>query len=143
MAGNQAGLPTYPFPRLTACLLDEEVDVLWTATPVRHNAIDSAPLPLTVPRIGLVPLTHHLVDAKKIPAAEFAALPMLYNPAIPDEWMSVFYLGDIGPRSEARLVPRRQQRCWMSGSKQPAEGRSPSHRPCSALWHRSNSIPSL
>lgn len=94
-----------PFPRLTACLLDEEVDLLWTSSPVRHNAIDSAPLPLTVPRVGLVPLTHELVGARNIPAAEFAALSMLYNPAIPDEWMSVFYLGDIRPRSEAKLVP--------------------------------------
>jgi DNA-binding transcriptional LysR family regulator len=94
-----------PFPRLTSCLLDEEVDVLWTATPVRHSAIDSAPLPFIVSRVGLVPPTHPLVGARDVPAAEFAALPMLYNPAVPDEWMSVFYLGDVRPRSEARLVP--------------------------------------
>jgi hypothetical protein len=52
-------------------------------------------------------MTHHLADARNVSAAEFAALPMLYNPAIPDEWMSVFYLGDIRPRSEAWLVPAR------------------------------------
>jgi hypothetical protein len=34
----------------------------------------------------------------------FTARPMLYNPDVLDEWMSLFYLGDVRSRREAQLV---------------------------------------
>ena len=93
-----------PFPALTSCLLERRVDVLWTAAPVRHRAVVSVALPLTCARVGIVRADHDLADSGSMDVEQFAALPMLYNPAIPDEWMSVFYLGDVRPRREAQLV---------------------------------------
>lgn len=93
-----------PFPSLTSSLLGREIDVLWTVAPVSDPAAISVPLGLTVPRVGLVNVRHQLAQAEAVGAAEFAAQPMLFNPSIPEEWMSVFYLGDIRPRSDAHLV---------------------------------------
>lgn len=92
------------FPALTSCLLHHEVDLLWTAAAVRHPALISVPLPVTVRRVGLVGYHHRLAEATEIDVAEFAELPILFNPAVPEEWMSVFYLGDVRPRRESRLV---------------------------------------
>jgi len=93
-----------PFPKLTSCLLDGEVDLLWTAAAVRHPSVTSLPLPVSVRRMGLVSYSHELAEATAIHVGGFVELPMLFNPAIPEEWMSVFYLGDVRPRREARLV---------------------------------------
>ena len=93
-----------PFVDLTSSLVEEEIDVLWTAAAVAHRDVESVPLGVTVDRMGMVPALHPLAEAGSVGVEEFAALPLLYNPRIPDEWMSVFYLGDVRPRSEAQLV---------------------------------------
>ena len=93
-----------PFPSLTSALLGREIDVLWTAAPVNDPAAVSVPLGLTVPRVGLVNVRHELAEAEAVDAVEFAGLPMIFSPSIPEEWMSVFYLGDIRPRSDAQLI---------------------------------------
>ena len=45
-----------------------------------------------------------MAHAAAVDVENFAARPMLYNPDVPDEWMSLFYLGDIRSRREAQLV---------------------------------------
>lgn len=93
-----------PFPALTTALLDNEIDVLCTVAPVRHPAVVSTRLPVTVGRVGVVRRRHELADAATVDVTDFAQLPILYDPRIPDEWMSVFYLGDVRTRKEAHLV---------------------------------------
>ena len=93
-----------PFPALTSALLGHQIDVLWAPAEVHHPAVSSAPLGFPCARIGVVNLGHELAGTDAVDATDFAALPMLYNPAVPDELMSVFYLGDIRPRGEAHLV---------------------------------------
>jgi DNA-binding transcriptional LysR family regulator len=90
-------------PALTSCLPEHRVDVLWTMAPVRHPAVDSYPL-ATSARIGVVAARHPLADAGTMTAQDFSQHPILYNPAAADEWMTQFWLGDLRPRHEARLV---------------------------------------
>jgi DNA-binding transcriptional LysR family regulator len=94
-----------PFSALKSCLPERGVDVLWTSAPVRHPDVDSFPLAVTSARIGVVSARHAFADAPAVSVEDFCALPMLYNPSLPDEWMSPFWLGDIRPRREALLVP--------------------------------------
>lgn len=93
-----------PFHSLTTCLLENRVDILLTNAPVKHSAVDSFPLPFTSERIGVVDACHPLADAGAVDVGEFSTEPMGYNPAAPAEWMSPFWLGDVRPRKEARLV---------------------------------------
>ncbi len=123
-----------PFSALTSCLLGDEVDVLWTAAPVHHRAVMSRPLRFTAARIGLVGAHHELAQTDAVDATDFAALPMLYNPTVPDEYMSMFYLGDIRPRMEAQLV-RGGPRIWRVLPTRPAivtRSRWPPR--CSRTW---------
>ncbi|WP_329083684.1 LysR family transcriptional regulator [Streptosporangium sp. NBC_01469] len=93
-----------PFPALTRCLPEHRVDVLWTTAPVRHPDVDSYPLTMTTERIGVVGARHPLAGAEAMNVEDFSEQPILYNPAGADEWMSQFWLGDVRPRREARLV---------------------------------------
>ncbi len=92
------------FSEITSCLVDQEVDMLLTTAVVRHPAVLSTPLAITTRRVGLVGRRHELGDAGVVGLDEFVDLPLLYNSAVPDEWMSMFYLGDVRPRREAQLV---------------------------------------
>ena len=94
-----------PFPQLTNSLTDGWVDVLWTNSPMRHPAVESVPLGLTSRRIGVVGARHAFADARELDVEFFMDEPMLYNPALPEEWMSPFWFGDIRPKNEAQLVP--------------------------------------
>lgn len=102
--GTRLRLRDVPFPALTSELVGHHVDVLVTAAPVRHVGITSTPLPITDRRVGVVSHRHELAGAADVDVQDFARLPILYNPAVPDEWMSVFYLGDVRPKREAHLV---------------------------------------
>ena len=102
--GTRLVCQAVPFSALTSSLLGGEVDVLWTAAPVRNVAVVSIPLRFTAARVGLVDAHHELAEADAVDASEFADLPILFNPAVPDEYMSLFYLGDIRPRNQAQLV---------------------------------------
>jgi DNA-binding transcriptional LysR family regulator len=96
-------VPT-PFGRLTGNLLSGAVDLVLTlgtsaepdVTPTRLSEIH---------RVGMVSAQHPLARRQSVSATEFAQLPMLYNPALPDEYMHSFVLADVRPLSEARLVP--------------------------------------
>jgi hypothetical protein len=92
------------FAAINDCLPDDMVDVLWTSAPVRHTKVASFPLMASSGLIGVVGPHHPFAEAGSIAAAAFCEEPMLYNPAIPEEWMDPFWLADIRPRREARLV---------------------------------------
>ena len=94
----------YPFQLVSRVLPDRQVDVLFTVAPVRHRDVESFPLPITSARIGAVSAHHPLADAHEVDAAEFCEHTLLYNPDVPGEWMRPFWLADIRPRHEARLV---------------------------------------
>jgi hypothetical protein len=54
--------------------------------------------------IGVVAARHRLADAGSIDVEQFCEEPMLYNPAVPEEWMAPFWLADLRSKHEARLV---------------------------------------
>ncbi|WP_040155406.1 type 2 periplasmic-binding domain-containing protein [Mobilicoccus massiliensis] len=58
-------------------------------------------------RIGVVSASHPFARRHSVPAAEFAAAPMIYSPELPDHYMHPFVLADVRPLSEASLSPLR------------------------------------
>lgn len=92
-----------PFSELTAALLDRRIDVLWTASEADHPRLRSTPLG-SFTRVGAVSALHSVVESTRLEVGEFAELPMVFNPALPQRWMSQFYLGDVRPQQRARLV---------------------------------------
>ncbi len=93
-----------PFPLVTRCPAEEQVDVLLTIAAVRHREVDSIPLPTRSARIGLISARHPLAGAREVPVVRFCEHSLLYNPAIPEEWMQPFWLADVRCRREARLT---------------------------------------
>lgn len=93
------------FADMTRCLPDGQVDVLWTDSPVLHAAVESVRLRLSSRRVGVVGVRHPLAEAGVVDAAEFVDERILYNPAVPEEWMKPFWLGDVRSRRQARLMP--------------------------------------
>ena len=93
-----------PFPELNECLGDKAVDVLWTSAPVRNSMVDSHPLNVDTALVGVVGARHRWAEAGSVDVAAFCDEPMLFNPAVSEEWMAPFWLADIRPRREARLV---------------------------------------
>lgn len=121
--GLHVALIEVPFPLVTRCLPEGLVDVILTIAAVRHPGVDSVPLQLTSDRIGVVSTRHHpLAGALEVAVTEFCEHSLLYNPAVPDEWMSPFWLADVRCRAEARLTithgsnNQRVQRDVQSGS---------------------------
>ncbi len=94
------------FPNLTGDLLDGTVDVVLTFGASASPEITSTRLS-EIHRIGLVSATHPLAHRRTVGVQEFARLPLLYSPALPDEYMRPFVLADVRPLSEATLVPIR------------------------------------
>lgn len=92
------------FAQMTRSLPDHRVDVLWTDAPVRHAEVTSERLGLTCRRIGVVGVHHELAEAGTVDAGDFLEERMLFNPAVPEEWMSPFWLGDMRPFRDARLL---------------------------------------
>ncbi|MFC7648578.1 hypothetical protein ACFQX6_55150 [Streptosporangium lutulentum] len=72
-----------PFPALTGCLPEHQVDVLWTTTSVRHPDVDSYPLAMTTARIGVVGARHPLAEVETMNVGDFSEQPFLYNPVAP------------------------------------------------------------
>jgi DNA-binding transcriptional LysR family regulator len=93
-----------PFSAFEECLSSGVVDVLWTSAPVRHAGVESVPLRAGSPLIGVVAACHPLADARSVDVAAFCDEPILYNPVLPSTWMDPFWLADIRPRRDARLV---------------------------------------
>lgn len=93
-----------PFTELDSCLDDKTVDVLWTNTPVPNATVDSHLLSVDTALVGVVGARHRWADAGSVDVGVFCDEPMLFNPAVSEEWMSPFWLADIRPRRDARLV---------------------------------------
>ncbi|WP_432877275.1 LysR family transcriptional regulator [Kribbella sp. CA-245084] len=93
-----------PFPSLRGCLGDGHVDVLLTIDPVRDNSVESSPMAVTANRVGVVHAHHPLADAGAMRAEQLCEELMVFNPAAPAEFMDPFWLSDIRPRREARLL---------------------------------------
>ena len=96
-------VPT-PFPLLTPALLAGEVDVVLTFGASASQAVTSTRLS-EIHRVGLVGAMHPLAFSRSVDVHEFARLPMVYAPDLPDEYMHPFVLADVRPLSEATLVP--------------------------------------
>jgi DNA-binding transcriptional LysR family regulator len=92
------------FPRLTPDLLNSEVDVVLTFGASVEPAVESTRLS-QIYRVGLISATHPLARRRTVPVEEFARLPMLLNPELPDGYMLPFVLADVRPLTEATLVP--------------------------------------
>ena len=93
-----------PFPEMNRVLPEHRVDVLISGCPMHWPGTVSEPLPVTETRFALVPGHHPLVGASTVTADELAGLPLMYNVHAPPEWMEPFWLADVRPRREARLV---------------------------------------
>jgi DNA-binding transcriptional LysR family regulator len=92
-----------PYPAMHRCLLEDAVDVVWGAAAAAPAKLTVSPLG-AAERIALVAASHELADSPEVRAADLVDLPMLYTPGAPVEWMSPFYLGDVRPARDARLV---------------------------------------
>ena len=93
-----------PFSELDECLDDKTVDVLWTSAPVPNATVDSHPLKVDTARVGVVGVRHRWAQAGSVDVGAFCDEPMLFNPTLSEEWMGPFWLADIRPRRDARLV---------------------------------------
>jgi DNA-binding transcriptional LysR family regulator len=93
-----------PFGDINRVLHAHRVDVMINACPMHVPGVVSEPLPVTEARVALVPPGHPLADASMVAAEEVAEYPMLFSTVAPTEWMEPFWLADLRPRREARLV---------------------------------------
>jgi DNA-binding transcriptional LysR family regulator len=75
-----------PFPELDQCLDDKTVDVLWTSAPVPNATVDSHPLNVDTALIGVVGARHRWAEAGSVDVGVFCDEPMLFNPALSEEW---------------------------------------------------------
>ena len=96
-------VPT-PFPELTPALLRGDVDVVLTFGPSASRDVTSIRLS-EIHRVGLVGATHPLAFKRAVDVHDFARLPMIYSPDLPNEYMKPFVLADVRPLAEATLVP--------------------------------------
>jgi DNA-binding transcriptional LysR family regulator len=92
------------FGDINRVLLAHRVDVMINVCPMHVPGVVSEPLAVTDARMALVPPHHPLADASTVTAEEAAEYPMLYSTVPPCEWMEPFWLADLRPRREARLV---------------------------------------
>lgn len=91
------------FTSTSRSLVERVVDVLWTGQAPSHPRLSAVRIG-ELERVGLVGRNHELAGALTVPGETFAALPLLYNPAVPSEWMEPFALADVRPAHEGRLV---------------------------------------
>ncbi|WP_328327723.1 LysR family transcriptional regulator [Kribbella sp. NBC_00382] len=92
------------FPRLTPDLLGSEVDLVLTFGASAEPQVQSTRLSQTY-RVGLISARHPLARRHAVAVEEFARLPMLLSPGLPDDYMLPFVLADVRPLDEATLVP--------------------------------------
>ena len=95
-------VPT-PFHLLTSDLVEEKVDAVLSFGASAHPDVTSTRLS-PIRRIGLVGSRHRFARRHSVPAAEFAAEPMVWSPELPASYMHPFVLADVRPLSEATLV---------------------------------------
>lgn len=92
-----------PLPLLTRWVLDGIVDVQLYAGPVAHRRLLSTLLGFQ-PRFAAVRSCDPVAAAGEVTVADLAERPMLYDPDVPADFMSGFWLGDLRTQREARLV---------------------------------------
>ena len=92
------------FPELTPALLSGDVDVVLTFGASPSPDVTSTRLS-EIHRVGLVGARHPLACKRAVDVHEFARLPMIYSPELPEEYMQPFILADVRPLEEATLVP--------------------------------------
>jgi DNA-binding transcriptional LysR family regulator len=92
------------FGDINRVLHAHRVDVMIIGSPMDVPGVVSEPLPVTDARIALVPPRHPLADAAMVAAEEVAEYPILFSRAAPTECMGLFWLADLRPRRDARLV---------------------------------------
>jgi DNA-binding transcriptional LysR family regulator len=92
-----------PFSELAAALRDDSVDVVWDTANAGHPDIELIPL-TTYDRIGVVSRNHEFADATEVTVEQFADEPMIYGREVPTGWMRQWYLDDVRPVTEAKLV---------------------------------------
>ncbi|WP_424347335.1 LysR substrate-binding domain-containing protein [Kocuria sp. CH-021] len=97
-----------PYDHVLDSLIAHRVDVPWSPSVIEHPALLSYPLG-AAPRAGIVPVLHPFAQTRSVKVEDFAAMPILYSPAVPPGLMSPGWLGDIRPLAEARLVPSTAQ----------------------------------
>ncbi len=100
----QVTLVEVPYPLINRCLPENHVDLFLTIAPVKHLGVQSVPLPLTAARIGVVSQRHALAGAREVSVADFCEQRLLWDPTLPQEWMSPFWLGDLRTQAEAKLT---------------------------------------
>lgn len=97
-----------PYGRAINALLEHQVDILWSPSVFEHPGLTTKRLG-TALRVGVVPIGHPFAVVGTVNVEEFSSLPLLYNPSVPPELMAPGWLGDVRPRSEARLVATESQ----------------------------------
>lgn len=102
--GWQLTLHRVGFTATSRSLVERFVDVLWTGQAPRHPQLSAVRIG-ELERVGLVARSHALNGAESVPGEVFAELPLLHNPAVAPEWMEPFWLEDVRPAREGRLVP--------------------------------------
>ena len=92
-----------PFDDMATAVATGRVDILLSAVPSSEPAVVSTRLwPLV--RVGVLARSHAVSGAPSIAVEDFAQLPMLRDAALPEKWMSLWWLGDVRPLAAARLV---------------------------------------
>ena len=81
-----------PYDHVLDSLINHRVDVLWSPAVIEHPALLSYPLG-AAPRAGIVPALHPFAQTRSVNVEDFAAMPILYNPAVPPGLMSPGWLG--------------------------------------------------
>jgi DNA-binding transcriptional LysR family regulator len=102
--GARLDLVPVAFGDLYRVVPDHRVDLLINAGPIRRPGLVSHPLPLLDRRIALVSSRHELAGAGTVSAEDLCEHPMLFGLNVPADWMAPFWLADVRPRREARLV---------------------------------------
>jgi DNA-binding transcriptional LysR family regulator len=92
-----------PLPLLTRWVLDGNVDVQLYAGPVQHRRLRSTLLG-SQPRFAALGPRDPLASSDEVTVADLMERPMLYDPDVPTDFMSSFWLGDLRTQREARLV---------------------------------------
>jgi DNA-binding transcriptional LysR family regulator len=92
-----------PLTAVHSSVLERSVDVVWGAFGESPSSLELVPAGEFF-RVGVLPARHALADADSLCVADLIDLPLQSNPAIPADWMSPFFLGDVRPARQARLV---------------------------------------
>lgn len=92
------------FRELTPALIAGEVDMVLTFGPSPSPDVTSTRLS-EIHRVGLVGAAHPLAFRRAVEVHEFARLPMIYDPDLPDGYMQPFVLADVRPLEDATLIP--------------------------------------